>query len=110
MFLVPFAPRPQQFRFVLRILDKVSRLNSIGCWRTNAELKTYFKLFVNQGLHAMTISNRIPDQIALRPGWKQNLCFLLLVAITVAASVLFFTDLTSTIHTYQTAATSQPQR
>lgn len=58
----------------------------------------------------MTISKQMPDQIVLRPEWKKNLCLLLVAAITVGASVLFFTNLTPTIHTAQSAVASQSQR
>jgi hypothetical protein len=57
---------------------------------------------------------RVPDQLALRPAWKENLCTLLMVAIVVAASVLFFSAASdfrspaSTIHTHRVAATVMP--
>jgi hypothetical protein len=57
---------------------------------------------------------RVPDQLALRPAWKENLCSLLMVAIVVAASVLFFSAASdfrspaSTIHTHRAAATVVP--
>jgi len=55
----------------------------------------------------------VPDQLALRPTWKENLG-LLMVAIIVAASVLFFFEvsgvlsLTSTIHAHSVAVTAAP--
>jgi hypothetical protein len=58
--------------------------------------------------------NSIPNQLALRPAWKENLCSLLMVAIVVAASVLFFcaaADFRSpagTTHTHRAAATGVP--
>jgi uncharacterized protein (UPF0333 family) len=52
----------------------------------------------------------VPDQLALRPAWKENLCSLLMAAVVVAASVLFFFEASnfgspaSTIHTHRVAA------
>lgn len=37
MFLVLFGPKAQEFRFVLQILDKINRLNSIGGRSTEAD-------------------------------------------------------------------------
>jgi hypothetical protein len=57
---------------------------------------------------------RVPDQLALRPAWKENLCSLLMVAVVVAASVMFFFAASdfrgpaSTIHTHRVAATAAP--
>jgi uncharacterized protein (UPF0333 family) len=62
--------------------------------------------------------NMVPDQVALRPAWKENLS-LLMVAIVVAASVLFFFAASdfrgpaNIIHTHRVAATTAaapPQR
>ena len=56
----------------------------------------------------------VPNQLALGPTWKENLG-LLMVAIIVAASVLFFFEvsgvlsLTSTIHAHSVAVTAAPQ-
>jgi len=53
----------------------------------------------------------VPNQLALRPTWKENLG-LLMVAIIAAASVLFFFEvsgvlsLTSTIHEHSVAVTA----
>jgi hypothetical protein len=55
---------------------------------------------------------RVPEQLALRPAWKENLCLLLMAAIAVTASVLFFFAASdfrgpaSTIHTHRMAATT----
>ena len=40
--------------------------------------------------NVMNNSVRVPGQAALRPEWKENLCLLFVVAVIVAASVLFF--------------------
>jgi hypothetical protein len=59
---------------------------------------------------------RVPDQLALRPAWKENLCSLLMAAIVVAASVLFFFATSdfrgpaNTIHTHRVVAAPAPQR
>jgi hypothetical protein len=59
---------------------------------------------------------RVRDQIALRPAWKENLYSLLVVAIIVGASVIFFFEASSigdlAVHTRNAAVTavSQTQR
>ena len=37
---------------------------------------------------SMTSYERIPDYVGLKPTWKGNVCFLLLTAIIVTASIL----------------------
>jgi uncharacterized protein (UPF0333 family) len=55
---------------------------------------------------------RAPDQLALRPAWKENLCSLLMAAVVVAASVLFFFEASnfrspaSMLHAHRMAATT----
>ena len=61
---------------------------------------------------------RGPKQIALRPSWKENLYSLLVVAVIVGASIVFFLEasdirsLMSAIDAHRVAATvaSQSQR
>ena len=59
---------------------------------------------------------RVPDQIALRPAWKENLYSLLVVAIIAGASLLLFfeaSDMGNFAHQTRNVAVtavSQPQR
>jgi hypothetical protein len=46
-------------------------------------------------------------KVALRASWKENLYTLLVVAIVVSTSILFFVNVAPTNHTHQAAIASQ---